>query len=157
MGGQQCGASTCRVGPGEAAMLPLAFLKNRGFGEDAASNFTKSFSVLSFFFKGPCTPPLPCVRGMRRGHSHPCVWKGADKTQDPPTGAPQAPDRTPGDSLSTAHFWSRCCRNPASLRWLHVHSQGSNVFSATRTHFYPSMNLCPCRRVSGFQRSCAKL
>ena len=91
-------------------MLPLAFLKNRGFGEDAASNFTKSFSVLSFFFKGPCTPPLPCVRGMRRGHSHPCVWKGADKTQDPPTGAPQAPDRTPGDSLSTAHFWSRCLR-----------------------------------------------
>lgn len=65
-------------------MLPLAFLKNRGFGEDAASNFTKSFSVLSFFFKGPCTPPLPCVRGMRRGHSHPCMWEGSRQNTGPP-------------------------------------------------------------------------
>lgn len=54
------------------AALLLAFLKNRGFGKKGVSNFTKSFSVLSFFFfKGLKAPLLPCVRDEERGRSHP--------------------------------------------------------------------------------------
>lgn len=78
-------------------MLPLAFLKNRGFGEDTASNCTKSFSVLSFFFKGPCTPPLPCVRGMRWGHSYSCVWEGSRQNRG--LTHPQAHPRSLNSSL----------------------------------------------------------
>ena len=92
------------MGPGEGAVLPLAFLKNSGFGEDTVSNAMKSFSVLSFFFKGPCTPPLPCVRGMRWGHSHPCAWEGSRQNRGP------THRLTPGPSR--ACFWSRRCRNP---------------------------------------------
>lgn len=139
-------------------MLPLAFLKNRGFGEDAASNFTKSFSVLSFFFKGPCTPPLPCVRGMRRGSLPPMhVGREQTKHRTPLQGHPRpliGPLVTVCQQLTSG---ADVAETPASLRWLRVHSQGSPVFSATRTHFHSSINLCPCWRVSGFQRLCAKL
>lgn len=50
------------------AVLLLAFLKNRGFGKKGVSNFTKSFSVLSFFFfKGLKAPLLPCEDEERGG------------------------------------------------------------------------------------------
>lgn len=52
-------------------MLLLAFLKNTGFGKKGVSNFTKSFSVLSFFlFRGLKGPLLPCVREGREEGGH---------------------------------------------------------------------------------------
>lgn len=66
---------TCAAGlPAGAAALLLAFLKKRGFGKRGVSNFTKSFSALSFFFKGLSAPGLPCVRGEKGGsHTEPPV------------------------------------------------------------------------------------
>lgn len=59
---------TCAAGlPAGAAALLLAFLKKTGFGERGVSNFTKSFSALSFFFKGLSAPGLPCVQGEKGG------------------------------------------------------------------------------------------
>lgn len=65
-------ALTCIAGAPGVAVLLLAFLKNRGFGNKGVSNFTKSFSVLSFFFfKGLKAPLLPCVRDEKRGEVMP--------------------------------------------------------------------------------------
>lgn len=62
---------TCAAGlPAGAAALLLAFLKKTGFGERGVSNFTKSFSALSFFFKGLSAPGLPCVQGEKGGVTH---------------------------------------------------------------------------------------
>lgn len=84
---------TCSPGPGEvAAPLPLAFLKNRGFGEEEASNFTKSLWVLSCFLKGLSAPPLPCVQRGETGVTSPRECrKRADTRRDPLTSSPQAP------------------------------------------------------------------
>lgn len=73
----KCGwsACTCTAGFGEeVAVLLLAFLKNRGFGRKGASNFTKSFSLLIFFFfEGPKAPREPYISEGRdkRERSHP--------------------------------------------------------------------------------------
>ena len=66
------------------AGLLLVFLKNRGFGRKGVSNFTKSFSVLSFFFfKGLKAPLLPCEGGARgQGRSHPVTPVPTPHTQE---------------------------------------------------------------------------
>lgn len=80
-------ALTCTAGLTEVVELLLAFLKNSGFGRKGVSNFTKSFSVLSFFFfKGLKAPLLPCVREGEKtgGHTqcHPHTHRKESGTRD---------------------------------------------------------------------------
>lgn len=58
-----CGGLTWTAGPwGRVAELLFAFLKNRGFGKKWVSNFTKSPSVVSGFFR---VLLLPCGEGEK--------------------------------------------------------------------------------------------
>lgn len=70
-----CRGRTWTAGPGgQVAVLLFIFLKNRGFGKEEVSNFTKSFSVLSgFFFRGLKVLLLPYAskgqEAKRDGHT----------------------------------------------------------------------------------------
>lgn len=87
------------------AELFLAFLKNRGFGKNRVSNFTKSSSIFSGFFR---VLLLPCEKDKKLRKSYHGILPGSHQDSVVrkcwrPTHPPQAP-------LTTAQFLHQLCQ-----------------------------------------------